>query len=267
MKHCAVVGNPIKQSKSPIIHQDFAKQFSMELEYNKILSTTEKFNQDVSVFFTNGGIGMNVTAPFKQQAYELADRLTEKAQLAGAVNTLYKEGEKLVGDTTDGKGLVRDLVFNNIQLENKVVLLIGAGGAARGCVKDLLEQNPSHLYISNRTLSKAQTIVDAISDERCIAISFDDIPSNVDIVINSTSCSLTNEVPNIEVSKLKDLSVAYDMSYKNNTTSFNQWIESNTRAKTIDGLGMLVEQAAESFNIWHKQMPDTKALRSLLREE
>ena len=267
MKHCAVIGNPIKQSKSPIIHQNFAEQFSIELEYNKILSTTEKFKQDVVAFFNNGGVGMNVTAPFKQQAFELADRLTEKAQLAGAVNTLYIEENKLVGDTTDGKGLVRDLIFNNIKLENKVVLLIGAGGAARGCVKDLLEQNPSHLYISNRTVSKAQAIVEAIKDERCSAISFDDIPSDCDIVINSTSCSLTNEVPNIEVSKLKDISVAYDMSYKNETTSFNQWIASNTQAKTIDGLGMLVEQAAESFNIWHKKMPDTNELRSLLREE
>ena len=265
MKHCAVIGNPIEQSKSPTIHQNFAQQFGLSLHYNKMLSTPKQFEQDVTGFFNNGAIGLNVTAPFKQQAFDMADSLSDKAKLASAVNTLYIEEGKLVGDTTDGRGLVRDLLFNNIDINNKVVLLIGAGGAARGCVMDLLEQNPKKLIICNRTLAKAEAIVSVVNDPRCEAVSFEDVPRNCQLVINSTSCSLSNEIPNIDVLRFANAEVAYDMSYKSETTSFNAWIEQNTQAKTIDGLGMLIEQAAESFRIWHGQLPDTTSLRAILR--
>ena len=266
MKYCAVVGNPIKQSKSPIIHQNFAQQFDIELEYNKVLSTVDEFETDVINFFKSG-IGLNITAPFKEQAFAMADNLSEKALLAGAVNTLYIREGKLVGDTTDGRGLVRDLMFNKVTIKNKKVLLLGAGGAARGCVKDVLEQNPSSLVVCNRTFSKAELIAKAMNDERCEAASYEKAPVDADIIINSTSCSLTNDILDISPEIFNTASVIYDMSYKNEVTSFNAWAATNqSNALVLDGLGMLIEQAAESFYIWHGVQPNTEELRKLLRE-
>ncbi len=267
MKYCAVFGNPIEQSKSPIIHQNFAKQFAIELQYDKVLSTPELFEQEVKAFFDNSGLGLNITAPFKQQAFAMADRLSEKAKLAGAVNTLYIEEGELVGDTTDGRGLVTDLLFNGVELKGKSILLLGAGGAARGCVKDLLEQNPAQLIVCNRTYSKAEEIVNAISDIRCEAASFDRADDiNADIIINSTSCSLTNDILAVSANIFSSAEVVYDMSYKDQTTSFNKWAkDNNPDVKIIDGLGMLIEQAAESFNIWHGKQPNSEELRKTLR--
>lgn len=266
MKYCAVVGNPIEQSKSPIIHHHFAKQFDIELQYNKVLSTEQNFKQDVNAFFANSGLGLNITAPFKQQAFSMAQELSDKAKLANAVNTLYIEEGKLHGDTTDGRGLVRDLTFHGVELKDKKVLLLGAGGAARGCVKDLLEQQPQQLIVCNRTYSKAEFIVDAVEVANCSASSFEQPPLDVDIIINSTSCSLTGDILEISPAIFNQASVVYDMSYKNEETSFNRWARSyNPETKIIDGLGMLIEQAAESFYIWHGKQPNTEELRQLLR--
>lgn len=267
MKYCAVFGNPIEQSKSPIIHQNFAKQFEIELQYDKVLSTPELFEQEVKAFFDNSGLGLNITAPFKQQAFAMAERLSEKAKLAGAVNTLYIEEGKLVGDTTDGRGLVTDLLFHGVELKGKSVLLLGAGGAARGCVKDLLDQNPTKLTICNRTYSKAEEIVNLVSDNRCEAASFDETDDiTADIIINSTSCSLSNDILVLSDNIFSSAKVVYDMSYKNETTSFNKWAkDNNPDAKVIDGLGMLIEQAAESFTIWHGKKPNSEELREELR--
>lgn len=268
MKYCAVVGNPIEQSKSPIIHQNFAKQFDIELQYSKLLSTPEKFEQEVKAFFSGSGLGLNITAPFKQQAFELADELSEKARLAKAVNTLYIEEGKLVGDTTDGRGLVADLLFHNVDLKEKTILLLGAGGAARGCVIDLLEQSPSKLIVCNRTYSRAEDIINAVKDVRCEAASFDKVDNiKADIIINSTSCSLTNDVLAVSPCIFRNAEVVYDMSYKNEMTSFNKWASNNSsNATIIDGLGMLIEQAAESFSIWHGRQPNSEVLRQTLRE-
>lgn len=268
MKYCAVFGNPIEQSKSPIIHQNFAKQFAIELQYDKVLSTPELFEQEVKAFFDNSGLGLNITAPFKQQAFVMADRLSEKAKLAGAVNTLYIEEGELVGDTTDGRGLVTDLHFHKVQLEGRTILLLGAGGAARGCVKDLLEQKPAKLIVCNRTYSKAKEIINAVSDDRCEAASFEQAGNiAADVIINSTSCSLTNDILAVPASIFSNAQVIYDMSYKSETTSFNQWAkDNNPDAQIIDGLGMLIEQAAESFNIWHGKQPNSEELRKTLRD-
>ena len=267
MKYCAVVGNPIEQSKSPTIHHNFAQQFGIELQYNKILSTPEKFEQEVKTFFANSGLGLNITAPFKHQAFDMADLLSEKAKLAGAVNTLYMREGKLIGDTTDGKGLVRDLLFHNVEIEGKIILLLGAGGAARGCVKDLLEQQPSKLIVCNRTFSKAEDIVNAVVEDNCEASSFDKIAGvKPDIIINSTSCSLTNDVLEVTSEIFNSAEVVYDMSYKYEMTSFNQWASDNSNnALILDGLGMLIEQAAESFKIWHGVQPNSETLRQTLR--
>lgn len=267
MKYCAVFGNPIEQSKSPIIHQNFAKQFAIELQYNKVLSTPELFEQEVKQFFSNSGLGINITAPFKKQAYDMADRLSDKAKIASAVNTLYIEEGKLVGDTTDGRGLVTDLLFHGVELEGKSVLLLGAGGAARGSVKDLLEQNPAQLIVCNRTYSKAEDIVNVVNDQRCHAASFEQANTiKADVIINSTSCSLTNDIVAVSSDIFSNAQVVYDMSYKNEMTSFNKWAKQNSNnALIIDGLGMLIEQAAESFKIWHGVQPNTEELRKTLR--
>lgn len=268
MKYCAVFGNPIEQSKSPIIHQNFAQQFGIELEYNKVLSTPAMFEQDVKAFFNNSGLGINITAPFKHQAFEMADILSAKAKLACAVNTLYIKDGKLVGDTTDGRGLVRDLLFHNVEMKGKTILLLGAGGAARGCIKDLLEQLPSKLIVSNRTYSKAEDIVNAVEADNCEATSFDQVNHiKADIIINSTSCSLTNDILEVSPEIFNSAEVVYDMSYKNEVTSFNHWaIANSSNALIIDGLGMLIEQAAESFKIWHGLQPNSEVLRQTLRE-
>lgn len=265
MKKFAVIGNPIAQSKSPIIHQDFAKQFAISLSYDKLLSPINEFKPTITSFFQNGGIGLNVTMPFKDEAFSCCDELTDRAKLAEAVNTLsYKEG-KLFGDTTDGEGVVRDLLYHNVELKGRRILLIGAGGAAKGSVASILAQQPEALIIANRTVSKAQAIVDKVPDEPVSAKGFDELVGGYDLVINSTSCSLTGELPAIDPRIFNDTIAAYDMCYKKEKTLFNSWVEQHAQAKTIDGLGMLIEQAAESFRIWHGVVPNTTNVRTYLR--
>ena len=266
MKKFAVVGNPIAQSKSPMIHQDFASQFNIGLDYGRLLSPIDEFKQTIEVFFNDGGSGLNVTMPFKEEAYALADRLTDRASLAEAVNTLYIEDGKLVGDTTDGEGVVRDLIYHGVDLKNKRILLIGAGGAAKGSVESILAKQPSELIISNRTVSKASAIKDKFNDSSVKARGFEELTTGYDIVINSTSCSLTGQLPDINPDVFKETQFAYDMCYKNEKTLFNEWIEKHSQANTADGLGMLIEQAAESFSIWHGKVPDTTNIRQVLRE-
>lgn len=267
MKKFAVVGNPIEQSKSPFIHQFFADELGIELEYNKILTVEQSFRSVITDFFRTGGVGLNITAPFKELAYLLAHSVTSRAEKAQAVNTLYWRDGQIVGDTTDGQGLVADLKFHGINLENQNVLLLGAGGAAKSVVASILSEKPARLVIANRTVGKAQKIEQDFNSDILQSCSLNNVPINTDIVINSTSCSLANEVPDLDVSKLRKVKVGYDMSYKKEITSFNQWLLDNTNAKVIDGLGMLIEQAAESFRIWHDKTPDTKELRQKLRDE
>lgn len=266
MKQFAVVGNPIKHSKSPIIHQEFAKQFDIELQYEKLLAPLEEFATTIERFFANDGSGLNVTLPFKEQAFALAKEIAPRAKLAKAANTLYVKDGKLVADNTDGAGLVKDLKFHNVKLTNKRILVIGAGGAARGAIPALLAEQPAKLVIANRTEAKAQAIVDELDVENVDASGLIEITGEFDVVINSTSSSVTGDLPGVSEQVLKGIEVAYDMYYSNEVTSFNQWVtENNSEAKAIDGLGMLVEQAAESFSIWHGKTPDTKEVRKLLR--
>ena len=266
MKKFAVIGNPIEQSKSPIIHKHFAEQFGIELEYTKILAPVEGFKTAADEFFKNGGLGMNVTMPFKDDAFNYADELTERAKLAEAVNTLiYKDG-KVVGDTTDGEGVVRDHLFHGVELKDRRVLLIGAGGAAKGSVESILKQKPASLTIGNRTVSKAEAIAAKFPAGQVQAKGFDNLASDYDVIINSTSCSLTGELPDIDPAIFTSAFSAYDMCYKKEQTLFNQWVENHSNAKTIDGLGMLIEQAAESFSVWHGKMPNTTDIRHTLRD-
>jgi len=268
MKQFAVIGNPIDHSKSPLIHQTFAKQLNIELSYTLLESQPDQFKQTVDKFFEEGGTGLNVTTPFKNDAYKYANQTSAQAKIAEAANTLYIDNNLYKADTTDGAGLVTDLKFNNVSLKNKKILVLGAGGAAKGAILALIEESPQSIVIANRTKAKADNIVSAIKASNVYASGLDNIEGEFDIVINSTSCSITDDVPEMDVSCFNKISVCYDMSYKPYQTSFNKFVlnNSNSDVKAIDGLGMLVEQAAESFLIWHGVRPDTSQIRNLLRK-
>lgn len=268
MKQFAVIGHPIAHSKSPLIHQTFAKQLNIELSYTLLESQPDQFKQTVDKFFAEGGTGLNVTTPFKNDAYKYANQTSAQSKIAEAANTLYIDNNLYKADTTDGAGLVTDLKFNNVSLKNKKILVLGAGGAAKGAILALIEESPQSIVIANRTKAKADNIVSAIKASNVYASGLDNIEGEFDIVINSTSCSITDDVPEMDVSCFNKISVCYDMSYKPYQTSFNKFVlnNSNSDVKAIDGLGMLVEQAAESFLIWHGVRPDTSQIRNLLRK-
>ncbi|RXE99047.1 shikimate dehydrogenase [Pseudoalteromonas sp. PS5] len=269
MDKYAVFGNPIKHSKSPAIHAQFAKQSQQQLEYEAILAPVDAFVQTVSTFFAEGGSGANVTLPFKEQAFSFANTLTERAKLAGAVNTLIKQKDgKVKGDNTDGEGLVRDLINHQVKLDSATILLIGAGGAAKGCIYPLLQAGVKQVVVSNRTESKAiQLAKQFVTYGDVKGCGLDSIPDiGFDIVINSTSSSITGEVPAICASVFTSCLVAYDMFYSEQQTSFLNWVaQHNQDTQLIDGIGMLVEQAAEAFYQWRGVRPDTSKTSKLIR--
>lgn len=260
-----VFGNPIAQSKSPFIHTLFARQTNQSLTYTTACPPKDGFKQAAIQFFSEGGKGCNVTAPFKEDAYQFANRLTERAKLAGAVNTLKKldDGE-IIGDNTDGEGLVQDLLQHQVQLEGARILLIGAGGAARGVIKPLMDQNPAEIVITNRTFSKAEQLADMFGSYGTIkAIEMNQVDEPFDVIINSSSSGLSGELPAISSAIFSPQSAVYDMVYGSGKTMFNQWASENSTQTTYDGLGMLVGQAAESFMLWRGLRPGS---RQILRE-
>jgi shikimate dehydrogenase len=263
-----VFGNPISQSKSPFIHTLFARQTGQQLEYGRLQPEKEGFKQAAVEFFASGGKGCNVTAPFKEDAYQFADRLTERAELAGAVNTLKKlDDGQIIGDNTDGEGFVQDLLQYHVSLKGASILIIGAGGAARGVIQPLLMQNPKQLVIANRTFDKAQALVKIFQSYGPIAAKeMKDVCEPYDVVINSTSASLYKELPNISDAIFSEKTVSYDMAYGQGLTTFNQWAQQSGAAFTYDGLGMLVGQAAESFMLWRGIRPGTKQILRELRK-
>ncbi|MCM2678053.1 shikimate dehydrogenase [Echinimonas agarilytica] len=267
MDQYAVFGHPIKQSKSPFIHRLFAEQTQQQLEYGAIEPAEDGFVEAATAFFNNGGKGCNITMPFKLDAYHFATQLTERARMAGAVNTLkVLDDGGILGDNTDGAGLVADLLLNHVALEGKRVLMIGAGGAARGTLLPLLEQNVVMLQIVNRTTSKAQDLVDLFPNHQNIeATTFDALEAAepFDVIINSTSASMSGELPPIPTSIINQYSSVYDMVYRQEPTVFINWAKQQGAAKGIDGLGMLVAQAAESFAVWRGIRP---SMRQVLRE-
>jgi len=261
-----VFGNPIEHSRSPDIHHIFANESQQIINYQKQLVVVEGFANAVSDFIAQGGKGANVTVPFKEQALALADELTDRARLAGAVNTLtFKEG-RIFGDNTDGEGLVQDLLTNNVTLKQSRILLLGAGGAARGVLLPLLSQSPSNIVIANRTVSKAEKICQQFADSRISASSFTDLaPQSFDIIINATSASLAGDLPPIPASLINTNVVCYDMMYGQEETSFLKWARKQGAENIIDGLGMLVGQAAVSFTIWRGVTPQVQPVIDKLR--
>ncbi|MBE4089318.1 shikimate dehydrogenase [Vibrio parahaemolyticus] len=264
----AVFGNPIGHSKSPFIHTLFARQTNQSLTYTAECAPVGGFIEAAKAFFADGGKGCNVTLPFKEDAYQFASRLTERAQLAGAVNTLKKldDGE-IIGDNTDGAGLVQDLLQHQVVLEGARILIIGAGGAARGVIKPLLDQKPTSLTITNRTFSKAEELAELFSAYGPVkAKEMNTIAEEFDVIINSTSASLSGELPAISSSVFAANSTSYDMMYGEGDTTFNQWAKQHGAAHAYDGLGMLVGQAAESFMLWRGLRPGAKQILRELRK-
>ena len=264
----AVIGNPIKHSKSPFIHGQFAQQTQQNLSYSAELVEIGKVPSFVHDFKKNNGKGLNVTVPFKQDAFELADALTERAQRAGAVNTLTLDNI-ISGDTTDGIGLTQDLIKNhNISHKNKNILILGAGGAVRGVIEPILNHSPCRLIIANRTVKKALTLKDIFSDLGSIdACGFNELDGEkFDLIINGTSASLSGDLPPIPDNILNTHAVTYDMMYGTEPTPFMLWGKQQNSDICLDGLGMLVEQAAESFYIWRGLRPDTQSVIKKLRD-
>lgn len=264
----AVIGNPIAHSKSPDIHARFAAQTSQHLIYERLLAPLDDFAASVRQFIAQGGKGANVTVPFKLEAFAIADQLSERAQAAGAVNTLIFDGTNIRGDNTDGIGLVNDIVVNaGVSITGRRVLLLGAGGASRGVILPLLQQKPSQLLIANRTVAKAIELADQFSGKGPVdASGFDALTGSFDVIINATSASLADDVPPIPATVFGTTSFAYDMMYGAAPTAFMRFAAQHGAA-VRDGLGMLVEQAAESFFIWRGVRPDTAAVFSALRAQ
>lgn len=267
----AVFGNPISHSKSPQIHMAFAQQTGQKLSYRAHKVAKDKFASAAKTFFNNAGKGLNVTVPFKLEAFHFADHLSDRARRAGAVNTLQLKADgSIYGDNTDGAGLVTDICQNlGWKVANRRVLLLGAGGAIRGILEPIIKQQPSHLVIVNRTVSTAQTLANSFSDLGNVrACSFEALEANqFDVIINGTSASLAGELPPLPSDLISDDGCCYDMMYSANPTPFMRWGAENLAWAVADGLGMLVEQAAESFYLWCGVRPQTAAVIEAIRSE
>jgi len=266
----AVMGNPIAHSKSPMIHTLFARETGQKLEYRAILVELGQFADAVQAFRTEGGKGLNVTVPFKRDAWRLVDERSACAALAGAVNTIqFREDGTLYGDNTDGIGMIRDIRDNlGVALAGKRVLLLGAGGAVRGVLGPLLEEKPATVVIANRTPDRAQELADAFEEQgRVEGSSFADLDgTRYDIVINGTSASLKGEAPPLPEGILARDAFCYDMMYAAEPTAFMRWADDEGCERVADGLGMLVEQAAESFRLWRGVRPQTAPVIKAVRE-
>ena len=265
----AVFGNPIQHSKSPIIHTLFAQQYAQQIEYRAVHVELDDFVQATSRFFEAGGAGLNVTVPFKHEAFALAHRNSERSLRAGAVNVLTLADDGLIdGDNTDGIGLIRDLIANlGWTVQGLRVLLVGAGGAARGVLEPLLREQPRELLVVNRTAARAAALASEFADIGPLeGGAFDLIGARqFDLIINATSAGLSGAVPALPSSMLAENSRCYDMVYGAVPTPFLRWSADHAAGAVSDGLGMLVEQAAEAFYLWRQLRPETYSVISQLR--
>lgn len=265
----AVFGNPIAQSKSPDIHTAFAQSTGEKLVYEKRLAEVGEFVPAAKAFFADGGRGLNITAPFKLDAFSMAQELSERAENAGAVNTLLIKDGKFYGDNTDGFGLVYDITENlGWSLAGKKLLVLGAGGAVRGILQPILEANPSSVVVANRTASKAHELAKLFfrygNIEGCGFTDLENSP--FDMIINGTSASLTGELPPLPENIIDKNTFAYDLTYGAKPTVFMNWAAENKAVNIADGLGMLVCQAAESFYLWRGVRPETQSVINKIRQ-
>jgi shikimate dehydrogenase len=263
-----VVGNPISHSKSPLIHQWFAAQFGLEISYDAIQVDIGGFDQAVSHFMAQGGAGLNITVPFKHDAFKFAHTTSPQAQLAEAVNTLSFDGS-CRGDNTDGVGLVTDISQNApFDIRDQDLLILGAGGAVSGVIAPLLAQNPASITIANRTVSKAHALARRFGDYGNVdSCALERIPKRQwGLIINGTASSLHGGLPDIDRCHFDSCCLAYDMMYSSETTPFLRFANDNGTKSIRDGRGMLVEQAAESFYLWHNKRPKTGIVLEQLKQ-
>lgn len=264
----AVIGHPIAHSKSPIIHKLFAEQTGQDIEYVALDVAPEELDKCIRQFLAAGGHGLNVTVPHKQDVLPLLDELTDRAKLAGAVNTItQKEDGKLSGDNTDGVGLIADLQTNlGYAIKDSNILVLGAGGATRGILPPLLDQRPHSLLIANRTVKRAQQLVeDFAAYGELHACGFDELEDrDFDLILNATSAGLKGDLPPFPKSIIGPETVCYDLSYSMHETPFVSWSKGMGCQRVYQGWGMLVEQAAESFTLWRGVRPNTQDVLSRL---
>ena len=264
----AVMGHPIAHSKSPFIHHRFAAETGEPVAYDALHVEPDGFREAVERFRAEGGRGLNVTIPFKEEAFALASRRSRRAKRAGAINTLWFEGTRVCGDNTDGVGLVRDMTRNlEVGLEGRSVLVLGAGGAARGVIGPLLDELPRRLLIANRTPSRAVGLARRFAEQGPVsAAGLDALAGETfDVVVNATAASLAGDLPPLPPGTLRAGGVAYDTAYAAQPTPFVRWGTAQGAAVATDGLGMLVEQAAESFRLWRGREPRTGPVIDALR--
>ncbi|NGM85721.1 shikimate dehydrogenase [Parapusillimonas sp. SGNA-6] len=273
-KRYGVIGNPVAHSRSPAIHEAFARQAGIALTYERLCAPLDGFAATVEAFFSEGGAGLNVTVPFKEEAFRLAkENLSKRAAMAGAVNTLWMDEGRLHGCNTDGVGLLHDITRLGHAPKDRAILLVGAGGAARGVVFPLLEAGCARLHIVNRTADKAHALSRHIIDHapetagRVTAGGLDGAHGPWDIVINATSSSLGSAPPSLPNRLYAAGALAYDMFYASAPTAFMRQAQADKASAVADGLGMLVGQAAASFAIWHGYQPDTGPVLETLRSE
>jgi shikimate dehydrogenase len=255
-----VIGYPVSHSRSPVIHQLFALQTGQQLRYELLQVAPDKLEQAVRQFQRTGGKGLNVTVPHKTAATGLCDQLSERADQAGAVNTLAFQDGEIFGDNTDGIGLTRDLEWNlGFPLQGRRILVLGAGGATLGIVGPLLARRPASLVVANRTLDRAEAVVERFGHGMLSACAFDDVPAEqpYDLVINATSAGLKGETPPYPDAAVGAATLCYDLSYGSKPTPFMLWARERSAGAAVMGWGMLVEQAAESFHLWRGIRPST----------
>ena len=257
-----VMGYPVSHSRSPLIHQLFSLQTNQKLQYELLQVTPEKLETAIRQFQRTGGKGLNITVPHKSEVVRLVDHMSERASTAGAANTLTFESSEIRGDNTDGIGLLRDLAVNlGVVVESSSILILGAGGATRGIIGPLLEMQPKSIKIANRSVGKAQMLADHFSGSGPVtACQFDNVPVTeaYDLIINATSAGLKGEAPPYPAAAISKDTFCYDLSYGHKPTPFSVWARDSGAAQSVMGWGMLVEQAAESFNIWRGVRPETK---------
>ncbi len=267
----AVVGFPIKHSWSPFIHGMFAKQTGQNLTYSRLEVAPENFEKEIAAFFESGGKGLNITVPHKQAACLLARFRTPRAEIAGAVNTLAVQDEGLLGDNTDGAGLITDLTRNlSMALAGTRILLLGAGGAARGVLGPLLGAAPEYLEIANRNLDRATQLAGEFKPLGNVkGCGFDAISTSgtFDLILNATSASLQDTIPPIPPSVIGPATLCYDMAYGKGDTAFTRWAKNAGAGRAETGWGMLVEQAAEAFHLWRGIKPDTKPVLEAVKKQ
>ncbi len=266
----ALIGHPVAHSRSPLIHRLFAEQFAVPLRYDLLDVDGPGFDAAVRKFFAAGGRGLNITVPHKMAAFALADETSARATIAGAVNTLRAQGGRLIADNTDGAGLVRDLCANHgLELGAARILILGAGGAVRGCLGPLLERGPALIRIANRTAARARQLAAQFSEFGTVeGCGFDDLGATAtpfDLIIHATSAGLSGQTPRFNRRCVAPSTFCYDMFYARGGTAFLRWCENTGARRLAAGWGMLVEQAAESFEFWYGRRPETGSVIARLQ--